>query len=423
MSHLAVVEKEQKEQDRRLFRKANEVICPRVARGGTFSLLPRKLFNVLLYHTQEQGAPGHGAPDGDEDYKTFYWIPLPVLVKDAAYNSDDAKALKDALTRLQDIKIITDNARGFASDVLIPRIRVIPQGRGRATMIGWALDPATEKILRCPEIYTSLSIYYKMSLRTNAGISLYETAKRYATNPSGLSLRETWEWWHDVLTGLPVNHPKPEYKYFKRDTLKPAIDEVNTTDVRVELIEHKVGRKVTHLQFRILREPRQAPLERPALHPNADLISRIEELGIIRKEAEELCTSHEEKYLRETIDWIEARVADVKLPPVSSKAGMFRAALRGRFAQATAAVKRKRSDPPPQLIAKQAEAPDPIATARTEKALVVYDGMEEGERAILFGEFSRAHPALAGPIRRNPDGRLVRNALAIWLARRNVEPK
>ena len=61
------------------FRKANEIIAPRVARGGTLSLLGRKVFNVLLYHTQRLGVPEFGAPEGDFVYRTLYWLPLSDL--------------------------------------------------------------------------------------------------------------------------------------------------------------------------------------------------------------------------------------------------------------------------------------------------------------------------------------------------------
>lgn len=191
--------------DPKEFRKANQIIAPRVARGGTLSLLGRKVFNVLLYHTQRLGEPGIGAPAGDPVYQTLYWLPLAELSRDAAFNSEDTQLLKETLVKLQDIKITTDDdARGFSSDVLVASVKIVPGRRGTRTMVGWGLHAATEAILKNPEFYTRLSIYYLTSLRTTAGIALYENAKRYATNPSQLSRREAWEWWHDVLTGLPM---------------------------------------------------------------------------------------------------------------------------------------------------------------------------------------------------------------------------
>lgn len=64
---------------------------------------------------------------------------------------------------------------------------------------------------------------------------MYEITKRYSTNPSGVTNRDTWQWWWKILTGAPDGATPPEYKYFKRDVVKKAVEEINSvTDVRVE---------------------------------------------------------------------------------------------------------------------------------------------------------------------------------------------
>lgn len=61
------------------------------------------------------------------------------------------------------------------------------------------------------------------------------------------------EWWFSVLTGNPNATPDTHfYRYFKRDTLTPAIAEINAiAKIHVELLEHK-GRKVLEIQFAIM---------------------------------------------------------------------------------------------------------------------------------------------------------------------------
>jgi hypothetical protein len=401
------------------FRKANEIISPRVKRGGTLTLLSRKVLNVLLYHTQRLGQPGQDAPEGDPIYGEFFWLPLQELAADAAYNSEDAVVLREALQRLQDIKIEADDKnKGFSSDVLMPSIRIVPTRRGKPTMVGWKLDAATERILRLPEFYTRLSIYYLTSLRSTASIALYENAKRYSTNPSGLTTREPWPWWHDVLTGLPMSNEKPEYKYFKRDVLRPAIDEVNTTDITIELIEHKNGRRVEALQFRVSRTA-QAGLELP-LPPviNTTIVSRIADLGIGSREAEDLYATHDEGFVLRTLDWVDVRLASKELPEVESPAAMFRAALRKRFADST----KKRvplksvsaAHPLPQLPA----IPDPDQLAKQTDALAAFDVLSSDAQDARWNDFITANPgadkAYTGKKR---VGALARKALAVWLAK------
>ena len=400
--------------DHQEFRKANEIIAPRVARGGTLSLLGRKVFNVLLYHTQRLGVPGLGAPEGDLVYNTLYWLPLSDLARDSAFNSEDTGLLKETLLKLQDIKIITDDAKGFSSDVLVASVKIVPGKRGQKTMLGWGLHPATEAILRSPEFYTRLSIYYLTSLRTTAGIALYENSKRYATNPSKLTRREAWEWWHDVLTGQPVGNEKPEYKYFKRDVLKPAIAEVNTTDIQVELIEHKAGRRIVELQFKVERAV-QGTLELPP-PPVIDtrVISRITAIGIHDREAADIFASNDEGYLNATLDLVEARAADQKLPPLGSAAAFFRIALRRRFVEG----QKQRVLPKVEIKEKQknSEPPvDPLLTKARKNALKAYDGLSDDERQAKLGVFLSHNPAFVVFVRKSPSSRIVREALAQWL--------
>src|SRR3954449_2230062 len=75
------------------FRKTNEAIGLRVSEGH-LSLLSRKIFNVMVFHAQQLGAPGENAPLKTEVAKSYYWIPLADLAKDAAYDSNDTELLK-----------------------------------------------------------------------------------------------------------------------------------------------------------------------------------------------------------------------------------------------------------------------------------------------------------------------------------------
>lgn len=408
-----------REQANREFRKANEIIAPRVTRGGTLSLLARKIFNVILYHTQRLGVPGANAPSDDPAYREFYWLPLGELARDTAFNSDDTKVLKESMLKLQDIKVVIDDAKGFASDVLIPKIRVIPDRRGKATMVGWTIDSTTEKTLLRPEFYTRLSIYYLTSLRTTAGISLYENAKRYATNPSRLTVRETWEWWHDVLTGLPMTHEKPEYKYFKRDVLKPAVDEVNTTDIRVELIEHKAGRRITHLQFRIDRAAQGALELPPPPVIDTKTIDRIRELGINPREAEDIFASHDDRLVRETLDWVRDRMASTTMPRVESPAALFRSALRGRYADSKAKPARRTLPTSVEGVQGAIESKQEQSEPEAGHAMAKFEALPPADRARLLERFAET---LKGPLKKTYDTQgmgspMIRGSLAGWLAR------
>ena len=101
-------------------------------------------------------------------------------------------------------------------------------------------------------------------LRTHPAIFLYELACRYQN--IGRSPRQAWRWWHDPMTGRVPDHDrleKLEYSFFKRDTLKPAIAEVNAASpFDIELVEHRRGRYISEVQFLIKKKIQEATAQR-----------------------------------------------------------------------------------------------------------------------------------------------------------------
>lgn len=382
----------------REFRKTNSVIAPRVVRGGVFNLLRRKIFNILLYHTQHQGHPGQNAPEGVENFRQFFWLQMSDLVRDANYGSNDTAMLKEALENIQDLRITVDNKTLYASDVLLQSVRIVPGNRRGATMLGWRFNDEVLDTLLSPAIYTRLSLHYLAILKSTAGLALYEITKRYATSPAGVTRREPWGWWYEALTGLPIGDEKPEYKYFKRDSLKTAIAEVNrVTDVNVELLEFRSGKFITDLQFQVSLKPQQQ-LELPA-QPiiDSELQSRIEALGVHRREAEDLIAKHDGRELNAAADYVEKRLLNTKAAPVDSPAGYFRKALREGFAEGATnaqAVKQQRLErkrikeiEDKEIEEKEIRERDRIAAEETELAKQQYEALPIEEQNVLRDEF------------------------------------
>ena len=121
-------------------------------------------------------------------------------------------------------------------------------------------------------------------------------------------MREPWEWWRPILSGTPDteagDEAKREYKYFKRDYLRPAIAEVNAvTNIFVELIEHREGRRVAEIQFRVTE--RKQPMLALDEHPNvfdSTLVDRMVKLGIPEGSADALCGQRGESHSCRTAD-------------------------------------------------------------------------------------------------------------------------
>lgn len=414
---------------KKTLRKLNDLITPRVSRGGSLTLLCRKVFNVMLYHVQRQGRPGVEAPvaesaEDEAQFKKLYWLPLSELVKDAAFNSEDTALIKETLLKLQDIKLVVETNKIFKSDILISSICIIAGGRGGRTMVGWQLQETLERLVHSsPDDgfqYTRLSLLYLTSFRSTAAIALYEICKRYQTSPSGKTDEMPWEWWYEFLTGNPVSTEKPEYKYFKRDTLKPAMAEVLTTDVSFELKEVKNGRRVVSLYFKFSGQSKLPLTTSPEPVIDTNLLNRIVSLGFGARDAEDILAQHELDMLTRTVDLVEKRMRDMNQPKLNSPAAYLRTALARRYVDAE--VQKRAAPPKPALAAPKPKEPEVTLEQMQERAaraeaLDAFDALPLEAKGEKFEEFLSEHPALRSSARKRPDGRFVREALSDWLVK------
>lgn len=401
------------------FRRSNKAVAMRVARGGALTFLCRKIFNVMLYHTQKLGRPGENAPNDLPRFKKYYWVPLSVFTEDARFNSEAADYLSDRFENLMNIKLHCEDEGGVGSETLLAGFRITNRTgkRGDRRWVGWALPPSIEEMAMNPELYTTASLYCLMILKSNHALGLYETAKRYATSPGGVTMRRPVSWWHEVLRGVPVGTEMPEYKFFKRDVLLPAVAEVNLlSDVVVELVEFKQGRKVTELQFRV-GEKRQAQLEL-AHHPalNMDLVQRLVDLGMLRREAEDIFSTHGAELLTMTLDLVDERCRNTNLPTVVSKVAFFRSALKNRYVEAAATANDKALSKRRLKAALPAAAePNPAPLDSLKMALSRFDAMDVSTREQTIERIAARNATVVKMIRKNPSSKSARAMLAAEL--------
>lgn len=132
--------------------------------------------------------------------------------------------------------------------------------KGQETIVTWKLNPVIQDRLLDPSVFfTRLNLEMMTKLtKSGATIALYEICARYLTNSKagggvGRTGKHPVDWWVPRLVGS--FDYKPEYKFFKRDFIKPALEEINqSTDIQVELHEHKVGKSVREIEFTITKK-------------------------------------------------------------------------------------------------------------------------------------------------------------------------
>lgn len=411
--------------DRRELRKSNDAIGLRVVEGK-LTLLNRKLLNVLMYHAQESKVLGVNAPMDTPAAKKYFWVPLSQLAKDASYNSKDTAFLKEQITELQDIKLLLETERQWTSERLISSItfanpKGLNSGSGQV-WVGFAFPPEVHETVMAPETYTKLSILYQGMLKSGSALALYEICRRYATNPTKVTGIEPYEYWYGSLTGNPVLKvdDMAPYKYFKRDVIKPAIAEINAlTDIEIELIEHKNGRRIDRLQFRV-EYTKQAPLGLPAPPTMVDiqLLHALMGLGIGQFDATELLKGYEEGKVRDALAFVHARMNQQGGAPLESPAAYLKWTLQKGGTAATAhQVKVSRKKGPKAADPSRPGVMEMFLSARAADALAVYKELDDDARAEVYRRFAAQETGhKLAPLAKATEHGVTRTLLSTWYA-------
>jgi len=402
------------------FRKSNEAIGLRV-KEGRLSLLSRKLYNVMVYHAQQLKTPGLNAPIETEAAKKYFWIRLADVARDASYDSNDTELLKQHIEEFHNIKIHLEDDRQWTSERLISSVKIVnPAGLGKkggTVWVGFAFPPEVHELVMSPGTYTKLSIYYQGLLRSGTSLALYEICRRYATNPSKLTSIAPFDYWYSVLTGNPVREEPPEYKYFKRDVLKPAIAEINSaTDIHIELIEHKNGRRIDRLQFHVELN-RQQSLDFPPKPPiDTGLIAKIMQFGFSKQDATDLTAQYSDEKLRASLALVETRVKAKNSAPLDSPAAYFRWSLKQNTVPSQAVTSR----PSRAAQVEHRERPslmDQFLAARGREAGEIYAELNEIEQADVMNRFWHSPYATGMKPGRRVESPMIRAALGQWYAK------
>jgi len=400
------------------FRKTNEAIGLRVQEGH-LSLLSRKIFNVMMYRAQEMKETGINSPTDTPASRKYFWMPLAELARDAAYDSKDTAQLKAQIEEIQNIKLVMENERQWTSERLLSSVTIIkPQGAMTSPLwIGFAFPPEVHELVMQPGTYTKLSIVYQGKLRSNASLALYEVCRRYLTNPSQVTMQESYEVWHGMLTGNPMGQGTlAPYKYFKRDVLRKAIAEINAvTDIQVELIEHKIGNKVDKIQFRV-QHARQPQLDFPA-PPVIDsaLVEQVMEFGLTKQESLDLVAQYGDSNIRSSIQAMRARLANEGTGPVKSTKGYFIWLCKNSAGVPDAAEPQK-AQPKLKSGKGASSVMERFLSARARDALDVFNDLSDSDKSVLLEACRESVGDLMAKRMKSVDSAMTRSILGRWYA-------
>ena len=377
-------------------------IIPKSARITT---LGRKSYNVLLYQAQEQGLE-----------KDVFRAPLEAVIKGLDFDSHDQALIKKHLRAMVSTTVewqspTTGEGSSWNVSGLLAHAKLSKEGG--QVWVEWSYAVNLKQELLEPTVFARLRLEVISQLRSHAGVALYEICTRY--KDIGRTARQAWRWWYPVLSGNPPSEKsaKLEYRIFKRDTLKPAIAEVNAiTDIDVELVEHKQGRFISEIQFRISPKKQAAlNLSRPPQPVDMALIARAQQLGVGDDAAEDMVGTHGEDAFRAGLDSLERRLGSSYPEPLRDPTRYLRALMPAEAAKvqkravehdaAVAALADPQSPASREMQAKRSERWLSEWTRRRQEKCAAdiealsAEGQKELEAGLLQALHARnAHPSL-----------------------------
>lgn len=283
-----------------------------VPKSEKITVTARKIYNVMLQYAQRQGVD-------QERYRAR----LSEIAIGIDFNSNNTEVIKQyfrqmATTGVEWQSPTTGEGARWSISALIAHADLIQ--RGNELTLEWSYAPNIKQELLDPQRFAKMSLQVLAALNTMASLVLYEICCRYADNPGGLTARQAWSWWRPVLTGTPDSPASAyqEYKIFNRDVVKKAVKKVNeVTDLEVELIEHKSGRSVQDLQFRVRRKHAQlGPSQRPIEPVDLRTIGNAIHAGLPQDRAEKLLLRFGAKALDDAIAIMNERQRRQDMEPV-----------------------------------------------------------------------------------------------------------
>ena len=371
-------------------KKPNEALTLKVVGEVQMGYLHRKLLNVMIRVAQDEKQPGRRMPPASANYpadlletaREYFWAPLEEFVRDARFDSNDTKVLKNALEALQQLRVRSDGP-DWLSEVPVPSVRFATEP-GRSTWVGFTFSPETRRLVMRPRQYTEIFLQTQRLLHSGPAIALYERCRQYLTSPGRKTARAPWTDWYYWLSGQPTTRPVPQFKYWNRDTLKRVEDEINAiTDIRIERVEFRVGRQVEDLQYTVA-ENKQTSISFPGRPPiDTALRERLIALRIPAERVDRLMADFDDGLLRANLAYTEEiyKRGGIRQKPIS----YLLAALRDNYAGNVETAKATIAAQP--AASRESVLLNQFLARRAEEALELFSELAQAERQMALDAF------------------------------------
>lgn len=367
-------------------RKPHEMVVM-VPRTKRVTVTGRRLYNALMQVAQARLAKLDAMPAADY----LFEAPLPALLRTTGSSGEDRTAAKRYLREMRSLEVDWESTapgdgvkwRGFS---LLSEVHI--EVRNGENWVRWSYPPTIMAAVREPTRWARISLEMLARLGTYAAVALFEICARYRDNPSGLTSRKPVQWWSDALSQSPAGSERREWRKIKNERINDAIEEINReTDLEIELIEHREGRAVTEIQFAVRRKR----LPKPHVDNNpidANLVLRVESLGIREIKLDGLLKEFGEEKVRDQVDVLEKRAANSKLRSLDNSYSYLRSLLRN-VDPVTDTVPCLIDLAPAPLVAASA-----LAVSAVEQMAAVQAAVENERIAVVKRELTQLNPSV-----------------------------
>ncbi|OZC01247.1 replication initiation protein [Rubricoccus marinus] len=374
---------------------------------GALSLLERKVSNVLLLNAYDEL---------DDPSVAEHSINLPILADVVGFDSKDSKLLKNALRSLVDYKIEWDvlgegddeGEWGVSSFLASARVE------RRTGVCTYSYPAPLRRRLANPQIYARINLSVQTRFASSYALALYENCVRFRkVGSTGFLALDTWR----GLLGVEDGEYE-EYKYLNKRVFKPAVAGVNEhSDIRVEMVTRKEGRRVVAVKFLVAEAPgglgggtsEMAEALGTAVLPDprelapepAELLAPVQmklvEFGLSEAQALDLSTEFDADRVGRNLGYVEAKLAagdDIK-----NLAAYTVAAVRSDYERGDRSARKKRGEakakgakaaeqqalfPSPAVVAVRSLGDEDDAENRQLDAAVA--ALSDADRAVLDAE-------------------------------------
>lgn len=346
--------------------------------GGALTLQQRRLFNALIKNAIEHRLGQAGSADTFQISIPEMMSNLALTTKDTGYIKETAKSLMRTVVDWDQLN--SDGTATWTGSTLLAGAKIT------GSLLSYSFAPQIREELLNPERYAMIDMRIAKLFRRAHSLALWENTVRYER--VGLTARIPLTVFRNLILGREESETKyKEYKIFKRAVLNPCISEIcEVSDHNLELIEHKIGRSVSELQFKITRKE-QAVQEDSG---GGELVQAMVKLGLPLSEARKLAKTHGAGSLREALAYVRARLAKKNSPSIDNVPAYFRKTLaeawgRGMATEEAPEANERATEPKAKSAA---EAMERYIAARLPVAQEYFAELSAEEQSPLIDQYN-----------------------------------